>query len=87
MENSSPSLKMLNCGNKNWRQKPVREFTKTIISFALVGYEVLITNSCYALVGYFVTSYPMRAHGITLIRSYQKMTQCFNSAMVYLQMT
>ena len=37
---------------------------KTIIPFALVGYEVIITNSRYALVGYFITSYPTRAHGI-----------------------
>ena len=29
------------------------EFTKTIIPFALVGYEVIITNSRVALVGYF----------------------------------
>ena len=35
---------------------------KTIIPFALVGYEVIITNSRYALVGYCVTSYPTRAH-------------------------
>ena len=39
-------------------------FTKTIIPFALVGYEVIITNSRYALVGYFITSYPTRAHRI-----------------------
>ena len=32
--------------------------------FALVEYEVIITNSRYALVGYFITSYPTRAHGI-----------------------
>ena len=37
---------------------------KTIIPFALVGYEVIITNSRYALVGYFITSYPTRVHGI-----------------------
>ena len=39
---------------------------KTIIPFALVGYEVIITNSRYALVGYFITSYPTRAHGIII---------------------
>ena len=27
-------------------------------------YEVIITNLRYALVGYFITSYPTRAHGI-----------------------
>ena len=53
--------------NKNRRQNPVWEFTKTIIPFALVGYEVIITNSRYALVGYFITSYPTRAHGIIVI--------------------
>ena len=37
---------------------------KTTIPFALVGYEVIITNSRYALVAGFVTSYPTRAHGI-----------------------
>ena len=42
-------------------------FTKTIIPFALVGYEVIIINSRYALVGYFITSYPTRAHGIIVI--------------------
>ena len=25
---------------------------------------MIITNSCHALVGYFITSYPTRAHGI-----------------------
>ena len=49
-------------------KNPVWEFTKTIIPFALVGlYEVIITNSRYALVGYFITSYPTRAHGIIVI--------------------
>ena len=77
MKNSAPSLKIFrtkfstsalyNGRNKNRRQNPVREFTKTIIPFALVGYEVIITNSCYALVGYFITSYPTRAHGIIVI--------------------
>ena len=39
-----------------------------IIPFALVGYEVIITNSRYALlVGYFITSYPTRARGIIVI--------------------
>ena len=34
------------------------------------NYEVIITNSRYALVGYFITSYPTRAHGITVIYTY-----------------
>ena len=37
------------------------------IPFALVGYEVIITNLRYALVGYFITSYLMRAQGIIVI--------------------
>ena len=55
MENSVPSLKIFrtkfstsalyNGRNKNRRQNPVWQFTKTIIPFALVGYEVIITNS------------------------------------------
>ena len=50
-------------------QNQILEFTKAIIPFALVGYEVIITNSLYALVGYFITSYPTRAHGIIVIYS------------------
>ena len=79
MENSAPSLKIFrtkfstsalyNGRNKNRRQNPVWEFTKTIIPFALVGYEGIITNSRYALVGYFITSYPTRANGIIVIYS------------------
>ena len=49
-------------GNKNRQQNPVWESTKTIIPFALI-----MTNSRYALVGYFITSYPTRAHGIIVI--------------------
>ena len=37
---------------------------ENLLKFVLVGYEVIITNSRYALVGYFITSYPTRAHGI-----------------------
>ena len=82
MENSAPSLKIFrtkfstsalyNGRNKNRRQNPVWEFAKTIIPFALVGYEVVITNSRYALVGYFITSYPTRANGIIVIYSVKK---------------
>ena len=57
MENSAPSS----------LSGPFVKFTKTIIPFALVGYEVIITNSRYALVDYFITSYPTRAHGIIVI--------------------
>ena len=71
MDNSEPisarTSALYNRGNKNRRQNLVWEFTKTIIPFALVGYEVIITNSRYALVGYFITSYPTRAHGIIVI--------------------
>ena len=55
MENSAPSLKifaLLNCGNKNRRQNPVREFTKTrlqsrfniFIGLLDRAYEVLLAN-------------------------------------------
>ena len=47
-----------------WIFSGTTQFTKTIIPFVLVGYKVIITNSRYALVGYFITSYPMPAHGI-----------------------
>ena len=30
---------------------------------------MIITNSRYALVGYFITSYPTRAHGIIVIKT------------------
>ena len=60
LSNLIGSLSLAN--DKNRRQNPVWEFTKTIIPFALVGYEVIITNSRYAHVGYFITSYPTRAH-------------------------
>ena len=77
MENSAPSLKIfrtsfklqpsiiveIKIGGKTRFEK----FTKTIIPFALVGYEVITTNSHYALVVYFITSYPTRAHGIIVI--------------------
>ena len=53
--------------NKNRQQNPVWEFTKTIIPFALFGYEVIITNLRYALVGYFITLYPPQARGIKLL--------------------
>ena len=33
----------------------------------MVRCEVIITNSCYALVSYFITSYPTRAYGIIVI--------------------
>ena len=62
MENSAPSS-----------FSGLRIETKTIFPFALVGYEVIITNSRYALVGYFITSYPTRAHGIIVIYSEEKM--------------
>ena len=40
---------------------------KQLFKLALVGYEVIIPNSRYALVGYIITSYPTRAHGIIVI--------------------
>jgi len=50
-------------GGKTWFEN----LLKTIIPFALLGYEVIITNSRYALVGYFITPYPTRAHGRIVI--------------------
>jgi len=44
MENSAPSLQIFrfqNCGNKNRRRNPVREFTKTIIPFALALLDMM----------------------------------------------
>ena len=62
MENSAPSLKILLCkiveikiGVKTWFEN---------LLFALIGYDVIITISRYALVGYFITLYSTRAHGI-----------------------
>ena len=73
MKNSAPSLKIfrtefstsaLNNGrNKNRRQN----LLKQLFHSPLFGYEVIITNSRYALVGYFITSYPTRGHGIMVI--------------------
>ena len=37
---------------------------KQLFNSPLLDIEVIITNSRYALVGYFITSYPTRAHGI-----------------------
>ena len=54
MEISAASLKIFRFV-KLWKQNPVWEFTKTIIPFALVRYEVILTNSRYALAGYFIT--------------------------------
>ena len=51
-------------GGKTWFQNLLKQFS---IPFALVGYEVILTNSRYALVGYFIPSYPTRAHGIIVI--------------------
>ena len=50
-------------GGKTWFEN----LLKQLFHFALVGYEVIITNSRYAIVGYFITSYPTRAHGIIVI--------------------
>ena len=72
MENSAPSLKIFRAKVStsalyNVRNK-LKSATKpgyvTIIPFALVGYQVIMTNTRYALAGYFITSYPTRAHGI-----------------------
>ena len=72
MENSAPSLKIfrtkiststleIKIGGKT----RFENLLKTIIPFALVGYEVIKLR--YALVRYFITSYPTRAYGIIVI--------------------
>ena len=76
MENSAPSLKVIcsfrtlckiveiKIGGKTRFENLLKQL---LIPFAFVGYEVIITNSRYALVDYFITSYPTRAHGIIVI--------------------
>ena len=59
-------------GGKPWFENLLKQY---IIPFALVGYEVIITNSRYALVDYFITSYPTRAHGIIVIYSFHLLDQ------------
>ena len=39
---------------------------------------MIITNSRYALVGYFITSYPTRAHGIIVIYTRKSLNRLFN---------
>ena len=46
-------------------------------------YEVIITNSRYALVGYFITSYPTRAHGIIVICHISGNSLCFTKRTVF----
>ena len=44
-----------------------RKFTKTVILLGLAGYELIITNSAYGLVGYiYISSYPVRPRRITV---------------------
>ena len=43
------------------------KFTKTVILLGLAGYELIITNSAYGLVGYiYISSYPARPRRITV---------------------
>ena len=75
MENGAPSLKVvcsfrtlckiveIKIGGKARFENLLRR----LFHSPLVGYEVSITYSRYALVGYFITSYPNRAHGIIVI--------------------
>ena len=42
------------------------KFTKTVILLGLAGYELIITNSAYGLVGYIYSSYPARPRRITV---------------------
>ena len=68
MENSALSLKISLCKIVEIKICGKTRFENLLKQlFALVGYEVIITNSRHALVGYFITSYPTRAHGIIVI--------------------
>ena len=43
------------------------KFTKTVILLGLGGYELIIANSAYGLVGYiYISSYPARPRRITV---------------------
>ena len=43
------------------------KFTKTVVLLGLAGYELIITNSAYGLVGYiYISSYPARPRRITV---------------------
>ena len=67
MENSAQSVKVSPCKIveiKIGGKTRFENLLKQLFHSHLVGYEVIITNSRYALVGYFITSYPTRAHGM-----------------------
>ena len=67
MENSAPSLKFSLCKIveiKIGGKTRFENLLKQLFHSPLLDTEVIITNSRYALVGYFITSYPTQAHGI-----------------------
>ena len=51
-----------------WNQLRIAwKFTKTVILLGLAGYELIITNSAYGLIGYiYISSYPTRPRRITV---------------------
>ena len=54
-------------GSKTWFENLLKQlFHSPLLD------DVVITNSRYALVGYFITSHPTRAHGIIMIYSRKK---------------
>ena len=55
--------------NKISNEKPRREvFTKTIISFMLIGYEAVKANSALRTSLAIITLYPMRTHEIIIVK-------------------
>ena len=73
MENSAQSVKFSLCKIveiKIGGKTRFENLLKQLFHSHLVGYEVIITNSRYALVGYFITPYPTRAHGMIVIYLY-----------------
>ena len=55
-------------------------FTKTVILLGLAGYELIITNSAYGLVGYiYISSYQARPRRITVKYCSKIYTRAFHS--------
>ena len=86
MENSAPSSFWTLCKIVETKIGGKTEFENllNIIPFTLVGYEVIITNSHYSLIGYFITSYATRAHGIIVNYFYFYLFICL---LVYFYLT
>ena len=72
MENSAPSLKIflqpsIMAKIKISGKTRFENLLKQLFHEPLLDTEVIITNLRYALIGYFITSYPTRAHRIIVI--------------------